>query len=140
MKFSDELQEIMTQRFGHDNEIALVTMDGSIPYARTVNAYYENGAFYVITHGKSKKMQHIAQNPLVALCGDWFSAHGMASDAGHVLDAQNADLMQRIRIAFAAWYGNGHTNEQDPNTRILQIRLSDGILFHHGTRYEITFS
>ena len=33
-------------------------------------------------------------------------------------------------------YGNGHINEDDPNTIILKIRLTDGILFSNGLRYE----
>lgn len=42
--------------------------------------------------------------------------------------------------AFASWYDNGHINEEDPNTCILCIKLTDGILFSHGKRYEIDFT
>ena len=42
-----------------------------------------------------------------------------------------------LRKAFAAWYDNGHTNEDDPNTIILRIRLTDGVLYSKGTRYEL---
>ena len=52
----------------------------------------------------------------------------------------NEDLADKLRTVFAEWYDNGHTNEEDENTIILRIRLTDGILFHHGTRYEIDFS
>ena len=48
-------------------------------------------------------------------------------------------MADKLRAAFAEWYANGHTNEADPNTIILRIRLTDGVLFHHGTRYDITF-
>ena len=44
------------------------------------------------------------------------------------------------RRAFAAWYDNGHTNERDPNTCLLKIKLTDGVLFSHGTRYDIDFT
>lgn len=30
------------------------------PVVRSVDAYYEDGKFYVVTHGKSNKMQQIA--------------------------------------------------------------------------------
>ena len=47
--------------------------------------------------------------------------------------------MAKLREAFAAWYDNGHTDESDPNTCILRIRLTDGILLNHGTKYELDF-
>ena len=41
-------------------------------------------------------------------------------------------------IPFDEWYSNGHINESDPNTCILRIRLTDGVLFDHGTKHEFT--
>ncbi len=139
MKINAEIATIMTERFGHDNLIALATVDGDSPAVRTVNAYYEDGCFYTVTYALSGKMQQIGQNPKVAICGDWFTAHGIGESMGHILLPENAALADKLRAAFAEWYANGHTNEADPNTIILRIRLTEGVLFHHGTRYDITF-
>ena len=132
--------EILTQRFGHDTLIALATADGTTPWVRTVNSYYEAGSFYVITYALSNKMRHIAKNPTVALSGDWFTAHAIGENLGHILAPENARLAEALRTAFASWYANGHTNEADPNTVILRLRLTDGILFDHGTRFDLKFS
>ena len=139
MKMNADIAAIMAERFGHDNLIALATVDGDSPAVRTVNAYYEDGCFYTVTYALSGKMQQIGQNPKVAICGDWFTAHGIGESMGHILLPENADMADKLRTAFAEWYGNGHTNEADPNTIILRIRLTEGVLFHHGTRYDITF-
>ena len=56
-KLNDTTRSLMDARFGHDNLIALATAEDGMPSVRTVNAYYENGAFYVITHAKSNKMR-----------------------------------------------------------------------------------
>ena len=138
-KLNEVTSELMTKRFGHDNLIALATTAGNLPQVRTVNAYYENGSFYIITHALSGKMTQLADNPCAAICGDWFTAHGIGENLGWIRLPQNADLADRLRCAFAEWYDNGHTNEADENTVILRVRLTDGILFHHGTRYEIDF-
>lgn len=138
-KFPKEAQQIMNERFHHDSLIALATMDGNVPCVRTVNSYYENGAFYVITYALSGKMKQIKTNPTVAICGDWFTAHGTGENMGHILDSKNAEIADKLRKAFAEWYDNGHTNEADPNTCILCIHLTDGVLLSHGTRYEIDF-
>ena len=139
-KLTPATAALMEQRFGHDNLIALATTAGTIPQVRTVNAYYENSSFYIITHALSGKMAQLAENPNAAVCCDWFTAHGIGENLGWLRLPENADLADKLRTAFAEWYDNGHTNEGDENTVILRIRLTDGILFHHGTRYEIDFS
>ena len=139
MKLTPEIAALMDQRFGHDCLIALATMDGDSPAVRAVDAYYEDGAFYTVTYALSGKMQQIAQNPKVAICGDWFTAHGIADNMGHILHPENAALAAKLRTAFAKWYYEGHVQEEDPNTIILRIQLTDGVLWHHSTKYEITF-
>lgn len=140
MKINAEIAAKMDERFGCDSLIALATVDGDSPAVRTVNTYYEDGAFYTITYALSGKMQQIAKNPKIAICGDWFTAHGVGESMGHILSEENTDMADKLRTVFAEWYDNGHTNEADPNTIILRVRLTDGVLFHHGTRYDIDFT
>ena len=139
MKNNEITNAIIQERFGKDSLIALATVDGDIPAVRTVNTVYIDGAFYVVTYALSGKMKQIAKNPTVAICGDWFTAHGVGENLGHVLLKENQNIMEKLRTAFSAWYNNGHTNEADPNTCLLKIRLTDGVLFSHGTRYDIEF-
>ena len=81
-KFPPKSRQIMNERFGRDTLIALATVDCNIPNVRTVNAYYENGVFYVITHAQLNKMKQIAENPNVGICGEWFTAHGIGTNMG----------------------------------------------------------
>ena len=138
-RLSRETEKIMVERFGKDNVIALATTEDGIPYVRNVNGFYENGMFYVITYGLSNKMRQISQNPSVAIAGDWFTAHGTGENLGYFGKPENAEIAGKLRIAFAEWIDNGHNNFDDENTCILRIRLREGILFSHGTRYEIDF-
>ena len=131
--------DVMNERFGKDSLIALATLDGERPSVRNVNALYEDGAFYVITHALSGKMKQIALNPTVAVSGEWFTGHGVGENLGSLCAEKNHAIAGKLRAAFAAWYGNGHINEADPNTCILRVRLTDGVLFSHGTRYDLDF-
>jgi len=135
--FPQEAREIMDMRFGCDSLIALATVDGSVPSVRAVNAYYEDGCFYVVTHAQSGKMKQIAVNPAVGICGEWFTGHGVGESLGHVLREENAEMMSKLRAVFDEWYSNGHVDESDPDTILLRVRLTDGVLLSHGTRYEI---
>lgn len=140
MKHNETTNAILTERFGKDSLIALATVDDGVPYVRTVDAVYMDGAFYTVTYALSGKMQQIAKNPTVAVCGEWFTAHGIGESLGHVLLEDNKAIMEILRAAFAEWYDNGHTNEADPNTCLLKIKLTDGVLFSNGTRYDIVFT
>ena len=133
--------EIMDGRFGKDNLIAIATMDGERLHNRMVDAYYENGAFYVSTYALSNKMKQIGNNSEVAVCAvDWFTGHGIGQNLGWVLDPKNAEIRLKLREAFSAWYDHAN-NEQDVNCCILEIRLTDGMLIkdHHAVRYQIDF-
>jgi general stress protein 26 len=139
MTNNEKALSLMTERFGHDTLLSVATCDGERPSVRVVDALYEDGAFYVVTWAKSSKMLQMAKNPAVGVCGEWFTAHGIGENLGHVLSPENAEMMGKVRAAFAQWYDNGHTNEADPNTVLLKISLTDAILFHHGERFEIMF-
>jgi general stress protein 26 len=140
MTNNEKALSLMTERFGHDTLLSVATMDGDRPSVRIVDAYFEDGAFYVVTYALTGKMKQMEKNPAVGVCGEWFTAHGIGENLGHVLTPENAEMMAKLRAAFAEWYDNGHTNESDPNTVLLRIRLTDGILFHNGERFEITFA
>lgn len=139
-KLNQESKNLMVERFGRDTIIALATMDDGIPHVRYVDAYYEDGAFYVITYGLSNKMRHIEKNAVVAIAGEWFTAHGKGVNLGWFGKEENADIAEKLKEAFASWIDNGHNNFSDTNTCILCVRLTDGVLFSHGTRYDIDFS
>ena len=133
---SEEAEKIMTERFGKDTVIALATVENKIPYVRYVNAYYENGAFYIITYALSNKMKHMEQNPIVAIAGKWFTAHGKGVNLGYFGKEENAEIAEKLKKAFAEWIDNGHNNFDDENTIILRVELTDGLLFSHGTKFE----
>ena len=70
MPWNEKAEHIMAERFGKDTIIPLATVENGIPYVRNVNAFYEDGSFYVITHALSNKMRHIRENPTVAITGE----------------------------------------------------------------------
>lgn len=132
---------IMTERFDKDNLIAIATTDGECLHNRIVDAYYQDGAFYVSTNSLSNKVKQIEANPQVAVCAiNWFSGYGNGRNLGWVLDPKNAEIRSKLREAFV-WYDEVN-NEQDPSCCILEIRLTDGMLIkdHNAIRYQIDFT
>ena len=128
---------IMEERFGRDRMISLATAVDNLPSVRDVNGYYRDGSFYIITHALSGKMQQIAKNPHTAICGEWFSGYGIGENLGYFDKPENARIALRLREIFSAWIYNGHNNFSDKNTILLRITLTGGVLFSHGTRYDL---
>ena len=135
-KLGSEAERIMIERFGKDTVIALATEEHDVPYVRNVNAYYEDGSFYIITYALSNKIKQIEKNPNVAIAGDWFTAHGKGNNLGYFGKKENHIIAEKLKIAFAEWIDNGHNNFDDENTIILCVELTDGLLLSHGIRYE----
>lgn len=126
----------MIERFGKDSIIALATIEDEVPYVRYVDAYYEDGAFYIITWALSNKMKHIESDPIIAIAGEWFTGHGKGVSLGYFGKLENAEIAGKLKKAFSEWIDNGHNDFSDENTIILKVEITDAVLLLHGTRYE----
>ena len=139
-KLTKEMEAVLMERFGKDSIIGLATTSDNVPYVRNVDAYYEDGSFYVLTYGLSNKMKQIEVNPTVAIAGFWFTAHGKGVNLGYFGKEENKAIANKMREVFAEWIDNGHNNFDDVNTCILRIDLTEGVMFTPDNRYEIDFS
>jgi len=129
---------------GKDNVISLATIarepsaDGKPrPVSRDVDAFYEDGHFYIVTWAKSNKMLQIEQNPEVSFSVNfgWLSGNGVAQNLGWVLDPKNAEIRVKLRTAFAEWYDKAN-DESNENCAILSIRLTRATINHnHGAAF-----
>jgi len=147
----EEGLKIIEERCGNgkDNIISLATIamepnaEGRPrPCVRDVDAYYEDGVFYVVTWAKSTKMQQIAQNPEVAftVCNEWISGNGIGENLGWALDPKNAEIRSKLRKAFAPWYDDAN-DESNENCVYLAIRITRATVIkdHGAVRYNMDF-
>ena len=132
---------------GKDNVIGLTTIaiepgkDGNArPFTRDVDAFYEDGVFYITTHAKSTKIQQIERNPNVAFSVnlEGIAGNGIGENLGWVLAPKNAALREKLRKVFSEWYDLAN-NEQDENSIILAVRITEArIMRDHGAvRYNL---
>ena len=139
-KINAEIEKILIERFSKDSLISLATAADNMPYVRTVDAYYDNGSFFVLPHALSNKMKQIKANPNVAISGEWFTARGKGIDLGYINKQENKAVSDKMKTYFAAWIDNGHNDLEDENTVILQIRLTDGTLVVDNEWIDIDFT
>ncbi|AMC92976.1 pyridoxamine 5''-phosphate oxidase [Erysipelothrix larvae] len=127
---------------GKDNVIALATIacdensDGKLrPSVRMVDAYYEEGVFYISTSASKKKMKEIEANPEVCVSGlDLFSVHGFAENLGWVKDEKNAEIRAKMTKYFD-WF-TIHADENNPDSIVLKVTLTDGVLTDNERTYD----
>jgi len=132
----DDAMKIMTEKYGKDEVWSIATTDGESYDVRFVDGYYEDGLLYIVTYALSTKMQHIEVEPNIPICTFWFKGHGIGENLGWVRDEKNANIMEKLRVAFASWYSNGHINEEDPNTILLCIHITDGAIIDEEQKYD----
>ncbi|MDW2799315.1 hypothetical protein RZO55_17210 [Clostridium boliviensis] len=60
MNAYDEGLEVLETLFARDYQFALATSNDSIPAVRFIDTFYDSGAFYIVTYGKSQKVKEIA--------------------------------------------------------------------------------
>lgn len=129
---------------GKDNIISLATIareqsaDGNPrPVSRDVDAFYEDGTFYITSTATSNKMLQIAQNPEVSFSVSLaaITGNGKGENLGWVLDPKNTEIRAKLRKAFAAWYDLAN-NENNKNCCILAIRITRAVINHnHGSEF-----
>lgn len=129
---------VMTRQFGKDVTIALATRTENGVNVRTVDGFYKDGCFYVMTYEASRKMREIMQDPHVAVCKDLMCAQGIGKNLGNPKQEKNRELRNELKEVFSAFYDR-HVDEDDPLTCILEIRLTFAAAFTKDTKYVIDY-
>ena len=138
MNYYNESIMVMKELYGRDVAMSLATVNGDKANVRVINAYYNENIFYITTYSLSNKMKEITINPNVALNHNMFVAHGLGKNIGNPLEEQNQELREQLKHVFFAFYDK-HVYEDDINTCILKITLTDSLVFAHDYKYFIDF-
>lgn len=136
----NELQarELLKDRFQDDCVITLATLYNNRPYARQVDAFYQDGSFYFITSPDSRKVKHIQNEPEVAIAGSWFNATGKAKILGEI--SQLSDPAHRQILEKFSWFQDGSKSYPHPYTLFVQVILEEGILTEQDQEWKIGFT
>ena len=136
----NEALSIINEQFGNgkDNIIALATIDLESgtprPVVRDVDAFYEEGVFYIITYALTRKVKQLEANPQVGVSvnfGD-FNGMGIAKNHGWVMKPENSEVRAKMHNIFKEWYEVAN-NESDENFVIVSITLKEARLrLDHG--------
>lgn len=136
--------KLMQERCGNadkDNFITLTTValtpnatGNPRPTVRIVNAYYENGVFYVSTGASKNKTAEIAKCNEVVIGGlNGFAFHGVAENLGWVKEEKNVEIRSNMKKVFE-WFAD-EGGEDSPDSIVLKITLTSGNIFDSEKKY-----
>ncbi len=148
-KFEEGLKLLNECCDNKDNVISLSTIALDLnakgqprPVVRDVDAFYEDGVFYVSTNARSGKMLQIEKNDEVAFSLHFEGISGSATgeNLGWVMKPENAELRLKIRKVFADWY-DAANDESCEDVIILAIRIKTATVFkdHGAVHYKLDF-
>ena len=139
----ENAMKLMEERCGggKDNLIALGTISltpnaagNPRPAVRMVDAYYEDGVFYISSASWKNKTLEIEKNNEVSIGGiDWFVAQGTAENLGWVKDVKNAEIRAKMKKYFA-WFED-HGGEDSPDSIVLRVTLTEGTITDNEKKY-----
>lgn len=128
----------LTELFAKDYQFALATSDDNVPSVRFVDTFYDNGAFYIVSYAKSKKVKEIEKNSRISMCNKLYRFTGIAHNVGHPLLQGNHEIREKLIKAFEPWYF-AHNDENDENMCYIKIKLKQGFFYMDGTGYKVDF-
>ncbi len=131
--------KVMEELFCKDVQFSLATVKDSSPSIRVVDAYYDDGVFWIVTHKNSNKVREIEANPNAALCRGFHSFKGLAFNAGHPLKEENRMIREKLIKVFEAWYFR-HNDESDEGMCYVRFVPARGFFFKDSTGYRVSFS
>lgn len=101
-RLTKEAEEILIERFGKDSIIALATAVNGTPYVRNVNAFYDDGAFYVLTYVRKEENKDIA-NKMRKVFSKWIdNGHNNFDDVNTCI--LRIDLMDGLLLSHGTRY------------------------------------
>ncbi len=129
---------VLNELFGRDCQFALATSKADVPSVRVVDTFYDDGAFYIVTHARSQKAMEIRANERVALCDKLYRFSGTARSVGHPLLHENSRIRSKLIRAFEPWYFK-HNDENDTDMCYIRIEPDTGFFYKDGTGYQVDF-
>jgi general stress protein 26 len=130
--------QVLEELLGRDYQFALATSRENVSSVRFIDTYYSDGAFYIVTYGKSTKVMDIEQNEKVSMCNKLYRFSGEAHNIGHPLKEENHGIREKLIKAFEPWYFL-HNNEDDENMCYIKFTPDQGFFYKDGTGYQVDF-
>lgn len=106
---------LLQEKYSQDTILLLVTAKDNVPSVRSVDSFYYDGSFYVVTDSRCNYVQELMSNKYAMISDGGHNRFWCeAINAGHPLAEQNKDIREVYLKMFENWYKE--VNNEDLET------------------------
>ena len=125
---------VLGELFAQSSEFVLATVRGDVPAQRVVRAFYDDGAFWILTHARSNKVQEIEHNSSVSLCREFHVFSGSA----HFMGEEQTEPALWNRPA-ERWYFIP-SDDKAEEMGYLRVNVKRAFFHKDGVGYKVDFA
>ena len=108
------IQEILKERYDHDTILLLVTAKDNIPSVRSVDSFYYEGSFWIVTDLSCNYVKEIQSNKHVMISDGGHNRFWCnAVVTGHPLQEDNLEIRDVYKKVFSNWYEEVNNEQSD---------------------------
>lgn len=100
-----DVVELIQKRYQNDTVLLVVTASNNVPSVRSVDSFYHEGSFWIVTDTRCRYVQEIQGNPNVMISDGGHNRFWCkANVTGHPLDTVNDSIRPVFLSVFQPWY------------------------------------
>jgi len=133
------IMAILKERYQYDTILLIATAKDNVPTLRSVDTFYFEGAFWIVSDRNNRYVQEITNNENVMISDGghnrfWCRAHMI----GHPLEASNRNIRAVYKTVFHHWYDEVN-NEDSPSLCYIKAVPYKGYLHQNKQGYTFDF-
>lgn len=129
--------EIIKERYSNDTILLIATAKDNVPSVRSVDTFYYEGSFWIVTDLNCNYVKEIQNNPYVMMSDGGHNRFWCkASIAGHPLEEKNMSIRDIYLKVFHHWYKEVN-NENIPSLCCIKVTPYRGYI--HKDKIGYTF-
>lgn len=128
--------EILKEKYSEDTVLLIVTARDNVPSVRSVDSFYYDGSFWIVTDLRCNYVQEIQRNKHVMISDGGHNRFWCnAFVAGHPLDEKNKEIRDVYKKVFHHWYEEVN-NEKLDSTCYIQVTPYKGYIHKDKIGYQ----
>lgn len=122
------LLDILSERYGQDTILLIATAKDNVPTVRSVDSFYYDGSFWIVTDTRTNYVQEILSNTYAMISDAGHNRFWCEAEmVGHPLDDKNLAIREVYMKMFHHWYKEVN-NEELKTTCFVKVTPYKGYL------------
>lgn len=136
---SHDVLQMIHKRYQNDTVLLVVTASNNIPSVRSVDSFYHEGSFWIVTDLQCRYVQEIQSNPNVMISDGGHNRFWCkATVTGHPLEPANQAIRPVFLSVFKPWY-EAVNNESMSTVCYIKVTPYKGYIHDNKIGYSFDF-